>query len=115
VPSTKLSPAITPKERVVQGSRAAGTPDYIAPEVLLGLPHGKEVDWWALGCILYELICGIAPFNGDSPSVIFDNILKHCESLFPRFANIFQMQASHIRLFSLNSLRDRMAKSRDVT
>lgn len=57
--------------------KALGTPDYIAPEVLLGVEHGKEVDWWALGCVLYELICGVPPFNGNSIEEIFNNILAH--------------------------------------
>ena len=35
-----------------------GTPDYLAPELLLGTGHGPEVDWWALGAILYEFITG---------------------------------------------------------
>ena len=35
-----------------------GTPDYLAPELLLGTGHGPEVDWWALGSILYEFIMG---------------------------------------------------------
>jgi serine/threonine protein kinase len=38
--------------------RAVGTPDYLAPELLLGTGHGPEVDWWALGAILYEFITG---------------------------------------------------------
>ena len=52
-----------------------GTPDYLAPELLLGTGHGPEVDWWALGCILYEFIAGVPPFNADTPEEIFDNIL----------------------------------------
>lgn len=35
-----------------------GTPDYLAPELLLGTGHGAEVDWWALGAILYEFVTG---------------------------------------------------------
>jgi serine/threonine protein kinase len=43
---------------------AVGTPDYIAPEVFLGTGYGKSVDWWALGCIMYEFLVGITPFYG---------------------------------------------------
>ena len=39
-----------------------GTPDYMAPEVLAGGGHGKGVDWWALGVLLYELIVSFPPF-----------------------------------------------------
>ncbi|KAJ9511434.1 hypothetical protein QJQ45_029913, partial [Haematococcus lacustris] len=55
--------------------RAVGTPDYLAPELLLGTGHGPEVDWWALGTILYEFVMGVPPFNADTPEEIFDNIL----------------------------------------
>ncbi|GFH24763.1 uncharacterized protein HaLaN_22616, partial [Haematococcus lacustris] len=44
-------------------------------ELLLGTGHGPEVDWWALGAILYEFVIGVPPFNADSPEEIFDNIL----------------------------------------
>ncbi|MEW5305926.1 MAG: hypothetical protein WDW36_008437 [Sanguina aurantia] len=55
--------------------RAVGTPDYLAPELLLGTGHGVEVDWWALGSILFELVTGVPPFNSETPEEIFDNIL----------------------------------------
>lgn len=47
-----------------------GTPDYLAPELLLGTGHGAEVDWWSLGAILYEFVTGVPPFNADSPEVL---------------------------------------------
>ncbi len=53
-----------------------GTPDYLAPEVLLGQGHGTPVDWWALGIIAYEFLTGIPPFNDESPQQIFENILE---------------------------------------
>jgi len=53
-----------------------GTPDYLAPEILLGLPHGKAVDWWALGCVLYEFLVGIPPFCGSCVEEIFQRILS---------------------------------------
>ncbi|KAL0033487.1 hypothetical protein WJX77_011695 [Trebouxia sp. C0004] len=55
--------------------RAVGTPDYLAPELLLGTGHGAEVDWWSLGAILYEFVTGVPPFNADSPEEIFSRIL----------------------------------------
>mmetsp|Transcript_10807 Transcript_10807/g.27205 ORF Transcript_10807/g.27205 Transcript_10807/m.27205 type:complete len:493 (+) Transcript_10807:1528-3006(+) len=55
--------------------RAVGTPDYLAPELLLGIGHTPAVDWWSLGAILFEFVVGIPPFNADSPQAIFQNIL----------------------------------------
>lgn len=55
--------------------RAVGTPDYLAPELLLGTGHTPAVDWWSLGAILFEFVVGIPPFNADSPQAIFQNIL----------------------------------------
>ncbi|EGF81628.1 hypothetical protein BATDEDRAFT_10540, partial [Batrachochytrium dendrobatidis JAM81] len=52
-----------------------GTPDYLAPESILGLGQGASVDWWALGVILYEFLYGIPPFNAKMPSQVFENIL----------------------------------------
>ncbi|KAF7998362.1 hypothetical protein HCN44_009760 [Aphidius gifuensis] len=56
--------------------RILGTPDYLAPELLLRQGHGPAVDWWALGVCLYEFCTGIPPFNDDTPQAVFDNILS---------------------------------------
>jgi serine/threonine protein kinase len=39
-----------------------GTPEYLAPEIVRGEGHGKAVDWWSLGALLYEMQCGRPPF-----------------------------------------------------
>jgi len=57
------------------GGRKMGTPDYMAPEVLLGDGHTWASDWWSVGVMAYELIAGFCPFSADSPEEIFDNIL----------------------------------------
>ncbi|KFV12175.1 Serine/threonine-protein kinase greatwall, partial [Tauraco erythrolophus] len=60
----------------VEGERILGTPDYLAPELLLTKPHGSAVDWWALGVCLFEFLTGIPPFNDETPTQVFQNILK---------------------------------------
>jgi serum/glucocorticoid-regulated kinase 2 len=49
-----------------------GTPEYLAPEVLLKKGHGKPVDWWTLGCLIYELITGLPPFYKEDRRQLFD-------------------------------------------
>ena len=60
-----------------------GTPEYLAPEVLMNKGHGKPVDWWCLGILVYEMMAGIDPFNDDDPMGIYQKILKG-KIKFPR-------------------------------
>lgn len=53
-----------------------GTPEYLAPEMLLNKGHGKPVDWWTLGVLLYEMMVGIDPFADEDPMAIYQKILK---------------------------------------
>lgn len=55
--------------------RILGTPDYLAPELLLKQGHGPAVDWWALGVCLFEFCTGVPPFNDETPHAVFSNIL----------------------------------------
>ena len=61
-----------------------GTPEYIAPEVLLNKGHGKGVDWWTLGILNYEMLAGQPPFVDDDPMGIYQQILAGKLS-FPRY------------------------------
>ena len=53
-----------------------GTPEYIAPEVILRQGYGKPVDWWAMGIILYEFLVGCVPFFGDTPEELFGQVIS---------------------------------------
>jgi len=52
-----------------------GTPDYLAPETIDGSGQDGMVDWWAVGCILFEFVYGYPPFHDESPEKVFENIL----------------------------------------
>ena len=53
-----------------------GTPEYLAPEIILNKGHGKPVDWWTMGILLYEMLVGIDPFSDDDPMQIYQKIIK---------------------------------------
>ncbi|GMH27327.1 hypothetical protein Nepgr_029170 [Nepenthes gracilis] len=60
-----------------------GTHEYLAPEVISGLGHGSEVDWWTFGVFLYEMLYGRTPFKGENNEKTLINILKQ-PLTFPR-------------------------------
>jgi len=61
-----------------------GTPEYLAPEILKGGAHGKPVDWWSLGILLYELTVGIPPFYSQNVNEMYHKI-QHGALRFPPF------------------------------
>eukprot|EP00595_Chromulina_sp_UTEXLB2642_P003757 CAMPEP_0196765640 /NCGR_PEP_ID=MMETSP1095-20130614/10249_1 /TAXON_ID=96789 ORGANISM="Chromulina nebulosa, Strain UTEXLB2642" /NCGR_SAMPLE_ID=MMETSP1095 /ASSEMBLY_ACC=CAM_ASM_000446 /LENGTH=291 /DNA_ID=CAMNT_0042124017 /DNA_START=1202 /DNA_END=2077 /DNA_ORIENTATION=- len=53
-----------------------GTPEYIAPEVLARQGHGRAVDWWSTGALLYEMVVGLPPFYSRNRQIMFEKIMK---------------------------------------
>ncbi|KAI8926787.1 serine/threonine protein kinase 15, partial [Entophlyctis helioformis] len=73
----KVSRKEQQQARAASNKAVLGTPDYLAPELLLGLGHGPEVDWWSFGVCLYEWVVGCPPFMDESIEGIFRNILDY--------------------------------------
>ncbi|KAI7864786.1 kinase-like domain-containing protein [Spinellus fusiger] len=59
-----------------------GTPEFMAPEILLEQKYGRAVDWWAFGVFIYEMLLGQSPFRGEDEDEIFDAILED-DILYP--------------------------------
>ncbi|CAO3633284.1 unnamed protein product [Mucor fragilis] len=52
-----------------------GTPDYIAPEIFMQTGYGKGCDFWSLGAIMFECVCGFPPFCSDHPHDTYRKIM----------------------------------------
>jgi len=73
----KLTDMGLAKQTSVKTYTMCGTPDYFAPEIVAP-PHGhtQGVDWWTLGVLIHELMCGHAPFEASSPPQIYAKIRR---------------------------------------
>ncbi|XP_006877299.1 PREDICTED: cAMP-dependent protein kinase catalytic subunit PRKX [Chrysochloris asiatica] len=65
-----------------------GTPEYLAPEVIQSKGHGRAVDWWAMGILIFEMLSGFPPFFDDNPFGIYQKILA-AKIDFPRHLDFY--------------------------
>ncbi|XP_059166222.1 spermatozoon-associated protein kinase-like isoform X3 [Physella acuta] len=59
-----------------------GTPQYIAPEMILNKGYGKSVDYWGLGILIYEMVAGYVPFDHKTPIKLYEMIVE-CNVNYP--------------------------------
>lgn len=64
-----------------------GTPEYLAPEVLLQKGHSQPVDWWSFGTLLFEMMVGLPPFYSKEIQDMYQKIL-HADLEIPNFISI---------------------------
>ncbi|ODV66549.1 Pkinase-domain-containing protein [Hyphopichia burtonii NRRL Y-1933] len=74
-----------------------GTPEYLAPELLLNQGYTRCVDWWTLGTLLYEMLTGLPPFYDDDVSTMYRKILQN-PLKFPSFLENTDVQDLLIKL-----------------
>jgi len=69
-----------------------GTPEYLAPEIIMKLGYGKAVDWWTLGSIVYEMLVGIPPFYTQNRQELFEKI----KFVSPKYPNYLSATAKNL-------------------
>lgn len=53
-----------------------GTPEYLAPEIIISAGHNQSVDWWALGVLIFEMLAGYPPYYDQNPYEVYKKIMK---------------------------------------
>ncbi|KAL7675383.1 hypothetical protein ACOME3_001643 [Neoechinorhynchus agilis] len=73
--ATSMPTADSMDDQRFDDKQVLGSPQYMAPEIILRRPYGKPVDWWSMGIIFYEMLVGITPFTANSVDDLFTSII----------------------------------------
>lgn len=73
-----------------------GTPEYMAPEIIMNTGHGRAADWYTLGIFMYELITGLPPFMHNDTYEIFKRTLREKIPFPPGFSSDAKSMIKHL-------------------
>ena len=93
------------KLNMAEGERTnsfIGTMEYMAPEIITGKGHGKDVDWWSVGILLFEMLTGMPPFNAKSRNQLQKQIIAG-KLKYPRKFHCFKTQALCVQAFAASA------------
>lgn len=90
-----------------------GTPEYLAPEVVLGQGHDKGVDYWGVGVLLYEMLVGISPFAdeyGDDQIIVCKNIVSGKVDYDRLKKAVHELEGKSVKVSSAKPIADMISK-----
>lgn len=89
-----------------------GTPEYVAPEIILNRGHDRAVDFWSLGVLMCELLMGTPPFTASDPMKIYNIILRGIDQIhFPR--HVTKTAINIIKRFCRENPTERLGYQKD--